>query len=216
VYKQAKAEIIEKKSRFIATVAPVYSEDAARAFLLAMKKQYWDATHNVYAYRVGLENEIIRFSDDGEPGGSAGMPTLDILVGEDVKNVVVNTTRYFGGTLLGVGGLVRAYGGAAKEGIAAAGVIEKIKCAVAVVSVSYTVSSKVRREAEKKGYIINNIEYTDNVKFQFLVQSDIGVFTALIADLTGGAAAVAENGYVYGFWRNEKFITDCENKEADI
>ena len=119
---QAEAEIVEKKSRFIATVRPVKTEEEAKAFIEEMKKKYWNATHNVFAYQIGERNELQRFSDDGEPQGTAGMPVLSVLKGEDVKDTAIVVTRYFGGTLLGTGGLVRAYGHSAKEGLLAAGI----------------------------------------------------------------------------------------------
>ena len=111
---QAEAEIVEKKSRFIATVRPVKTEEEAKAFIEEMKKKYWNATHNVFAYQIGERNELQRFSDDGEPQGTAGMPVLSVLKGEDIKDTAIVVTRYFGGTLLGTGGLVRAYGHSAK------------------------------------------------------------------------------------------------------
>ena len=119
---QAEAEIVEKKSRFIATVRPVKTEEEAKAFIEEMKKKYWNATHNVFAYQIGERNELQRFSDDGEPQGTAGMPVLSVLKGEDIKDTAIVVTRYFGGTLLGTGGLVRAYGHSAKEGLLAAGI----------------------------------------------------------------------------------------------
>lgn len=118
--KEAKAEIVEKRSRFIATVRPVETEEDALAFLNQLRQDYWDATHNVYAY-ILEENQLTRYSDDGEPGGTAGMPVLDILRREKLSNLIVVVTRYFGGTLLGTGGLVHAYSKAAKAGIEAAG-----------------------------------------------------------------------------------------------
>ena len=116
VLEQGQQEIVEKKSRFIATVRPVKTEEEAKSFIEEIKKIYWNATHNVFAYQIGERNEIQRFSDDGEPQGTAGMPVLDVLQREDIKNTAIVVTRYFGGTLLGTGGLVRAYGKSAKEG----------------------------------------------------------------------------------------------------
>ena len=109
VYKGGEAEIVEKKSRFIATVQPVQSEEEAAAFIGVMKKKYWDASHNCSAFTVGKNHELTRCSDDGEPSQTAGRPMLDVLLREDIHNAAVVVTRYFGGTLLGTGGLVRAY-----------------------------------------------------------------------------------------------------------
>ena len=109
------AEIVEKRSRFIASVRPVSSEEDALEYLNMLKQKYWDARHNVYAYII-RENNIMRYSDDGEPSGTAGVPVLDILKREELTDVIVVVTRYFGGILLGTGGLVHAYSKAAKEG----------------------------------------------------------------------------------------------------
>ncbi len=110
-------EIIEKKSRFIATVRKVETEEEAIAFIEEMKKKYWDARHNCSAFVIGSRGELTRCSDDGEPSGTAGRPMLEVLLGEGVRNIAVVVTRYFGGVLLGTGGLVRAYTQAVKEGL---------------------------------------------------------------------------------------------------
>ena len=109
VYEGGEGEIIEKKSRFIATVRPIETEEEAIEFIAKMKKKYWDARHNCYAYVAGKNQELQRCSDDGEPNGTAGRPMLDVLLREEIHDAVVVVTRYFGGTLLGTGGLVRAY-----------------------------------------------------------------------------------------------------------
>ena len=113
----AEAEIVEKKSRFIATVRPVASEAEAEAFIEEMKKKYYDARHNCSAFVIGDRAQTTRSSDDGEPGGTAGRPMLEVLLGSGIRNAAVVVTRYFGGTLLGTGGLVRAYSGAVKEAL---------------------------------------------------------------------------------------------------
>ncbi len=110
-------EYVEKKSRFIATVRKCETEEEALAFIEEMKKKYWDARHNCSAFVIGSLGELARFSDDGEPGGTAGRPMLEVLMGEEIRNVAVVVTRYFGGVLLGTGGLVRAYTQAVKEGL---------------------------------------------------------------------------------------------------
>jgi uncharacterized YigZ family protein len=113
----AEAEIVEKKSRFIATIQPVSSEEEALAFVAQMKKKYYDARHNCWAFIVGTDNVVAKCSDDGEPSGTAGRPMLEVLTGSGIHNIVVVVTRYFGGVLLGTGGLVRAYQGALKEAL---------------------------------------------------------------------------------------------------
>lgn len=110
-------EIVEKKSRFIATFRKVETEQEALSFIEEMKKKYWDARHNCHAFVIGKNGELMRFSDDGEPGGTAGKPMLEVLLGEGVRNAAVVVTRYFGGVLLGTGGLVRAYTQAVQEGL---------------------------------------------------------------------------------------------------
>ncbi len=125
IYRGGQGEITEKKSRFIATVREVKSEEEAQAFVEEMKKKYWDARHNCYAYVIGEHREYTRCSDDGEPGQTAGRPMLDVLLGEELYNTAVVVTRYFGGVLLGTGGLVRAYSKAVQEGLANSCVIEK-------------------------------------------------------------------------------------------
>lgn len=117
IIEEGEGEIVEKKSRFLATVKKVESEEEAVSFVDAMKKKYWNATHNCSAMVIGQRGELTRCSDDGEPSGTAGRPMLEVLLGENIRNVAVVVTRYFGGTLLGTGGLVRAYTQAVKEGL---------------------------------------------------------------------------------------------------
>jgi len=130
VSKGGQGEIVEKKSRFIATVRPVSSEEEALAFIAEMKKTYWDARHNCSAYIVGIDHPIMRCSDDGEPGQTAGRPMMDVLEGAGLRNVCVVVTRYFGGTLLGTGGLVHAYTESSK--LALQKVVRHSRCACCV------------------------------------------------------------------------------------
>ena len=157
----AEAELIEKKSRFIATVRPVKDENEAKAFIGEMRKKYWDATHNVFAYQIGERNEIQRSSDDGEPQGTAGKPVLDVLMGGDIKNTAVVVTRYFGGTLLGTGGLVRAYGRSAKLGIEEAGIAKVRHYKECSVTTDYTTAVKIQYEITTGEYILKDTLYTD-------------------------------------------------------
>lgn len=138
VYKGGQGEITEKKSRFIATVRPVESEDEAVSFINETKKKYWDARHNCSAFVIGKRQELTRCSDDGEPAGTAGRPMLDVLLKENIHNVAVVVTRYFGGVLLGTGGLVRAYQQATKAGLSASEIIEKKDGAVLFIRTDYT------------------------------------------------------------------------------
>ena len=144
LYKGGTAETEVKKSRFIANLKPVESEEEATAFIAEMKKKYWDARHNCQAFTIGMNHELTRCSDDGEPAQTAGRPMLDVLLGEDVHNVCVVVTRYFGGTLLGTGGLVRAYSGAVKEGLAASEIVEKKRAFEMKIVTDYTGVGKIQ------------------------------------------------------------------------
>ncbi len=172
VYAENRAELIEKKSRFIASVKPVSTEEDALSFINARKAEFRDATHNVYAYIIS-ENNICRYSDDGEPGGTAGVPTLEVLNKEHLTDVVVVVTRYFGGTLLGAGGLVRAYGKAAKLGIDCAKITEKIYCHKLFISMSYDWLGKIRYIIENGDYILEDIAYSDSVTVTAFVKYDL-------------------------------------------
>ncbi|HIW25821.1 MAG TPA: YigZ family protein [Firmicutes bacterium] len=203
ILETAEAELIEKKSRFIATVRPVKSEDEARSFIAEMRKKYWDATHNVFAYQIGDRNEIQRSSDDGEPQGTAGKPVLDVLMGDDIKNTAVVVTRYFGGTLLGTGGLVRAYGRCARLGIEAAGIARVKHYKECSVSTDYTTSGKIQYEITKGEYILEDTVYTDKVEFIVLLDSDNEKkFSDMISEATLGRSDVITLREIYGAWVN--------------
>lgn len=169
VYRGGENEIVEKKSRFIATVIPAEDEETALAFVESMKKKYWNASHNCYAYVIGERSELQRCSDDGEPGGTAGRPMLDVLLGEEIHNVAVVVTRYFGGTLLGTGGLVRAYSQAAKAGLEAAAVITKIWGSKLIIHTDYTGLGKIQYILGQRGLKIIDSQYTDQVVLTVLI-----------------------------------------------
>ena len=137
-------ELTEKKSRFIATTRPVESEEEAVAFIDEMKKKYWDARHNCSAYVIGERGQVQRCSDDGEPAQTAGRPMLDVLLGAEVKNICVVVTRYFGGTLLGTGGLVRAYSGAVQEALKNSVIVEKCPGAELKIHTDYNGIGKIQ------------------------------------------------------------------------
>lgn len=195
---QGQAEIVEKKSRFIANVSPAASEKDAVSYIEGIKKKYWDARHNCYAYQIGEKNQLQRYSDDGEPGGTAGMPILDVLRGRDIKNTVIVVTRYFGGTLLGTGGLVRAYGSAAKAGIEAAGLIECSLYTQIHITVDYTLSGKVQYEVLNKEHIIKDTVYTDKVEFTIQVNKALAdSFIEDIVNITSGNAEITKGEDIY-------------------
>lgn len=187
------AEIVEKKSRFIANVKPVVSEEEAIEFVDEIKKRYYDARHNCYAYQIGDRNQIQRYSDDGEPGGTAGMPILDVLRGRNIKNSIVVVTRYFGGTLLGTGGLVRAYSSAAKAGLINTGLIERIPHIRLKFTVDYTLSGKVQYEIINGGHISEDTVYTDKVEFIVLCEIDREYeLTENIVNITGNKVVISK------------------------
>ena len=189
VYSGGEAEIIEKKSRFIATVQPVKSEEEALAFIESMRKKYWNATHNCFAYVIGEHFQIQRCSDDGEPSGTAGKPMLDVLLGEEIHDVVVVVTRYFGGTLLGTGGLVRAYSGATKEGLLASNVITKMYGQKLSVLTDYTGLGKIQYILGQRGLTILTSIYTDRVELEVLLsEAEIHSVMTEITEGTNGQA----------------------------
>lgn len=189
VYAGGEAEIIEKKSRFIATVKPVTSEEEAISFIEALKKKYWNATHNCFAYVIGEHFQVQRCSDDGEPSGTAGKPMLDVLLGEEIHDAVVVVTRYFGGTLLGTGGLVRAYQAATKAGLEASVVITKVHGQKISIRTDYTGLGKIQYILGQRGISILHSEYTDKVVLEVLLsETEISQVVAEIREGTNGQA----------------------------
>lgn len=173
IYSGGSAEIIEKKSRFIANISPVETEEDAIAFIDAVKKKYRDATHNCTAYTVGMRHEISHCSDDGEPSKTAGRPMLDVLLGEDIHNICVVVTRYFGGTLLGTGGLVRAYQGALKAGLENCKIINKCFGKRFLVKTDYNGIGKLQYIAASMQAFILTTDYTDIVEVKLLLPPEL-------------------------------------------
>ena len=199
VYRGGTAEIVEKKSRFIAHSAHVESEEEALAFIEQIKKQYWDARHNCHAFSVGVTNETARCSDDGEPAQTAGKPMLDVLMGQQLKNTVVVVTRYFGGTLLGTGGLVRAYSAAVQEGLKESLIIEKFLCRRVRMSMDYTMLGKMQYLAAKLNLMILDTLYTDGVEMQLLVpDTQYAAFIKEVTEASNGKVVPESEGLCYG------------------
>ena len=208
VYEGGEGEITEKKSRFFATVHPVESEEEALAFLEEMKKKYWDARHNCYVYSIGMNREFTRCSDDGEPSGTAGRPMLDVILGEDIYNVAVVVTRYFGGVLLGTGGLVRAYSKAVQEGLAASKVILKQKGIALKITTDYTGLGKIQYIAGERNIPVLDSEYTDKVVMKLLVPvQDVGSVQKAITEGTNGRAGIEKDQELYYAVIDGKVIT---------
>lgn len=208
VYEGGQGEIVEKKSRFIATVLPIETEEEALEFIAKMKKKYWDARHNCYAYSIGMNREFTRCSDDGEPSGTAGRPMLDVILGEDIYNVAVVVTRYFGGVLLGTGGLVRAYSKAVQEGLAASKVILKQKGIALKITTDYTGLGKIQYIAGERNIPVLDSEYTDKVVMKLLVPvQDVGSVQKAITEGTNGRAGIEKNQELYYAVIDGKVIT---------
>lgn len=191
-------EITIKKSRFIASLYQVESEEAANAIIDSLKKKYWDATHNCSAYIIGNDNPIMRCSDDGEPSRTAGKPMLDILLAHKLTNILAVVTRYFGGTLLGTGGLVKAYQSAVLEGLKNSKIITKQLGNKVNIITDYNYIGKLQYYAATENIAILSCDYTDAVSITFLVplrKKDMVI--KKITELTNGSAIINISGDVY-------------------
>lgn len=187
---EASGELTEKRSRFIGYCKPVSTEEEATAFIAAIRSRHWDARHNVYAYSLRGGN-LRRYSDDGEPSGTAGMPVLDVLQKSGVTDVCVVVTRYFGGVLLGTGGLVRAYSQAARLGLDAAQVVLMERCAVCTLRCTYTHYGKIASLLQEHGAGLDDTVYEAEVLLRFHIKPEAlpGLNKAL-ADATAGEISV--------------------------
>ena len=189
VYKGGQGEITAKKSRFIATVRPVESEDEAVSFINETKKKYWDARHNCSAFVIGKRQELTRCSDDGEPAGTAGRPMLDVLLKENIHNAAVVVTRYFGGVLLGTGGLVRAYQQATKAGLSASEIIEKKDGAVLFIRTDYTGIGRLQYLFAQEKITVMDTAYEADVLVKAVIpENDKKRIEKTIIEQTNGTA----------------------------
>ena len=168
---RAQDEFEEKKSTFIGHIKRVETEDEAKEFVAEIKEKYKDARHNVYAYIVGENMGIQRYNDDGEPKGTGGIPALEVLKKNELKDVAVVVTRYFGGIKLGASGLARAYGKGAAIAVKAGGVVEKVKGRVMNISMAYDMLGKIQYLCETEDWHIEDVLYTDKVEVIMLVES---------------------------------------------
>lgn len=200
-----KDEIVIEKSKFIGHATPVESEKEAIAFIEKIKTEHWNATHNVPAYIVGENNEIQRYSDDREPSGTAGVPVLEVIKRENLRNVVIVVTRYFGGIKLGTGGLVRAYTRGAKIALQAAKIITKTLHKLIIATVDYTISGKVQNEILQNGYLIKETKYDDAVHFYVYVEVSFSDrFKSQITEWTSGRCNLNFVG--------EEYLTEIDGK----
>lgn len=183
-------EIEIKKSRFICHLRRVKSEEEAQSFIEEIKKEHWKATHNCSAYTIGMNDEIQRAHDDGEPSGTAGVPILEIFLKRELKNVAAVVTRYFGGTKLGAGGLIRAYGGAVNDAVNYIGVVERQLQQLIDVTVAYSQSGKVENALREANYMIQDTVYTENITYQCVIPLENK--EKFIEDVTNWTSAQAE------------------------
>lgn len=190
VEKEASDFFIEKKSKFIGYAKPVKTQEEAVEFISKIKSKHWDATHNVYAY-VLRENNIQRYSDDGEPSGTAGVPVLDVMLKESLVDVCVVATRYFGGTLLGAGGLVRAYSHTSKIALEAAGIITMAQCSVMSAEVDYSFYDRLNILLSDFSAVILNTSFSDKVCVEFSVKENtVDSLNSKLIDVSNGKYAL--------------------------
>ncbi len=196
--KEAEAEIVEKRSRFLCFAKPVSTEEEALSYLAEIKQKHWNATHHVYAY-ILEENQLMRYSDDGEPSGTAGLPVLDMLRKMGLSNLVVVVVRYFGGVLLGTGGLVHAYSKSAGEGVKAAGLLDMILCRRLLLGCDYTRLGKLQNELlSYPDVILGEAEYTDSVTLPvFLPDAQADAVSAALYDKLNGKLSITQGETAY-------------------
>ncbi|MBM7600528.1 putative YigZ family protein [Virgibacillus halotolerans] len=198
VKKEGSDQIIIQKSRFIGYVKRVESEEAAQAFIQEIKKKHHDATHNCSAYMIGENDQIQKANDDGEPSGTAGVPILEVLKKQHLKDTAVVVTRYFGGIKLGAGGLIRAYGNTTSQAIQTTGVVNRQRMQGYSITVDYTLLGKLENVLRTSDHILKSINYLEKV--EFIVYVKIGEeqkFLDWIVDLTSDTAIIEEKDTAY-------------------
>ena len=207
IHKEGRDEIIINKSRFIGSACPVETEDQALEFIDKIKKEFKDATHNVYAYVIGENSNIQRYSDAGEPSGTAGMPVLNVINQENIKNAAVVVTRYFGGVLLGAGGLVRAYTKGSKIALKSGIVVDKKLFYDVSFKLDYTLLGKMDNELMKNNFIIVDKIYEDQVLIKLIAENEnLDNIWALVGEITSGKAEISVGQAAYYSVKNGKII----------
>lgn len=190
-------ELTEKRSRFIAALSPAENEEQAQKFIESVRKQHHEARHHCFAF-LTRQGNITRCSDDGEPSGTAGQPILNVLAGAELTDVCCVVTRYFGGTLLGTGGLTRAYGGAAAGAVAGAAVRQFTECVLCLVHMDYSFYGKFCKLCEKFPLLQDRGEFSDEVAVAAAVRADrFDAFCAAVTELTAGTVQIAEQGRAF-------------------
>ena len=193
IIKNGQGEYIEKKSKFIAHIFNVESEQQAAAVIAEAKKKYWDARHNCYAYILGDKGEIQRFSDDGEPSGTAGKPILEVLSGNECSNCLCIVTRYFGGVLLGTGGLIRAYTSASKEALDDCLTGELVEGVHAYLDADYNYVGKIQHLCIQDDITVVNTEYSDNVIFELMMEKQVRQrFEKALTEMSSGSIGLRD------------------------
>ena len=191
-------EVIINKSRFIGYSHPINSEEEALNFIEMIKTKHKDATHNVYAYVVGENSNIQRFNDDGEPSGTAGIPILEVIKKEDIRNIVIVVTRYFGGTKLGGGGLIRAYTRSAKIGLDAGLIIDMTPHTNLLMNIDYTLYGRVENYLMTNDYIVDKVEYEEEVSIYISIETLIlEKFINEMTNLTNGTIIIGEKENIH-------------------
>lgn len=191
----AESIFVEKKSKFISYIIPAYSEQEAVDFIHSIKKKHYDASHNCSAFIIGETANIQRSSDDGEPSGTAGIPILEVLRKEGLTNTAVVVTRYFGGTMLGGGGLIRAYTKGCADAVNIAGIMKLQPYSVYEITIDYNMLSKIQHETGKKEYLIADTQYSDIITLKMLVEPENGeAFQEDIIQWTNANALIKYNG----------------------
>lgn len=186
-------EVIINKSRFIGYSLPINSEEEALNFVEKIKTKHKDATHNVYAYVVGENSNIQRFNDDGEPSGTAGIPVLEVIKKEDLRNIVIVVTRYFGGIKLGGGGLIRAYTRAAKIGLDAGVVIDMTPHTNLLMNIDYTLYGRIENYLMTNNYTVDEVEFEQDVSIFISVETlKLDKFRNDMINLTNGSIEISE------------------------
>lgn len=191
-------QLIIQKSRFIGYVKRVETEEAAQSFISEIKKKHHDANHNCSAYMIGDNNQIQKANDDGEPSGTAGVPMLEVLKKQDLKDTVIVVTRYFGGIKLGAGGLIRAYGSTTSQAIAATGVVERQLMQGISIVVSYSLLGKLENVLRNSDHVLDSINYLEQVEFIVYVRNgEEAKFREWITDITSDQVTFEAKGTAY-------------------
>ncbi|UQX00111.1 YigZ family protein [Streptomyces sp. RerS4] len=187
------------RSRFLCSLAPAATEREAQEFIARVRKEHPTATHNCYAYVIGADASVQKASDDGEPGGTAGVPMLQMLTRRDIRYAVAVVTRYYGGVKLGAGGLIRAYGGAVGEALDALGTVTRHRYRLATVTVDHQRAGKTQNDLRATGRAVLDVRYGEAVAIEIgLPEADVDTFRAWLADVTAGTATFELGGEAYG------------------